>query len=373
MEAIGQLAGGVAHDFNNILTVIQGNASILLEPGASPAEITDCSNQILTASERAANLTRQLLVFSRKQIMQTVNLELNEVLGGMTKMLRRILGEDIVLHSEFAPELPLVLADAGMIEQVLLNLAVNSRDAMPEGGRLTIATSARTLSVAEARQIPGASPGRCVCLSVTDTGCGIPPESMPRIFEPFFTTKDVGRGTGLGLATVHGIVKQHQGWIEVESEPGKGTTFHIRIPALEGPGAGELSNPRTSDLPAGTETILIAEDEPSLRELVVNLLSRCGYKVFAAESGVAALKLWQEHKEQIQLLLTDMVMPGGLTGFSLAEKLHAEKPQLRVIYTSGYSTEIRKASRLGTGTNFLQKPYSPSALARLVRDSLDRH
>jgi PAS domain S-box-containing protein len=371
MEAIGQLAGGVAHDFNNILTVIQGNVSMLLEPDPTPEEITECSNQILTASERAANLTRQLLVFSRKQIMQPVSLELGEVLGGMTKMLRRILGEDIILNSEFAPDLPPILADAGMIEQILLNLAVNSRDAMPEGGRLTIATSAQILTATEAHQIPGASPGRCVCLSVTDTGCGIPPESMPRIFEPFFTTKDVGKGTGLGLATVHGIVKQHQGWIEVVSEPGLGTTFHIRFPALQGPRSAGLNDARTSDLPGGTETILIAEDEPSLRELVVNLLSRCGYKVLGAESGVAALKLWQEHQGEIQLLLTDMVMPGGLTGFNLAEKLRAEKPQLRVIYTSGYSTEIRKAARLGAGAKFLQKPYSPSVLARLVRDSLD--
>jgi PAS domain S-box-containing protein len=371
MEAIGQLAGGVAHDFNNILTVIQGNTSILLEPPVTSADVTECANQILLATERAANLTRQLLVFSRKQAIKPVCLELNEVLAAMTRMLRRILGEDIVLHSEFAPELPPVLADAGMIEQVLLNLAVNSRDAMPEGGRLTIATSTLRLSDAEARRVPGARPGRFVCLSVTDTGCGIPPESLPHLFEPFFTTKEVGRGTGLGLATVHGIVQQHRGWIEVASEPGKGAAFHLRFPALEGTRTTELNRARALELFTGTETILVAEDEPTVRELVVNLLSRCGYRVLAAESGVAAFRLWQEHRPEIQLLLTDLVMPGGLTGFALAEKIRAEKADLPVIYTSGYSTEMRKAERLGEDATFLQKPYSTSDLTRLVRQTLD--
>ena len=214
-------------------------------------------------------------------------------------------------------------------------------------------------------------PGRCVCLSVSDTGVGIPAEALPHIFEPFFTTKEVGKGTGLGLATVHGIVKQHRGWIEVVSELGKGTIFHIRFPAQEGRPASEKFGSTAPELPAGTETILFAEDEPSLREMVESLLKRCGYKVLAAESGVAALNLWQEHRDEIQLLLTDLVMPGGFTGRKLAEKLQADKAGLRVIYMSGYSTELGKNPRLVEGVNFLQKPYSPVVLARTVRNCLD--
>jgi PAS domain S-box-containing protein len=221
MEAIGQLAGGVAHDFNNILTVIQGSASLLLNPQLKPAEKSDCSHQIIRAAERAAGLIRQLLLFGRKQVMQPVNLDLNEVVGGMTRMLKRILGEDIALRSDFASSLPPVFGDAGMIEQVVLNLAINSRDAMPGGGRLAIATGAETLDERQAQLNPDASPGPHVWLAVSDTGCGIPPENLPRIFEPFFTTKDVGKGTGLGLATVYGIIRQHRGWITVDSEPGK--------------------------------------------------------------------------------------------------------------------------------------------------------
>ncbi len=372
MEAIGQLAGGVAHDFNNILTVIQGNVSFLLQPGVDAADVSESARQILAAAERAANLTRQLLLFSRKQVIQPVSLEMNAVVSGMTKMLQRILGEDITLNSEFAPELPPILADAGMIEQVVLNLAVNSRDAMPNGGRLLIATSSRVVEENRASQINGGvSPGEYVCLSVCDSGDGIAPDHLPHIFEPFFTTKEVGKGTGLGLATVHGIVKQHRGWIDVASEAGKGTTFEIWFPAIRSQAATNKDERVSSDMPAGTETILFAEDESSLRALVVTLLKRCGYRVLAAESGVAALALWQEHKGEIQLLLTDLVMPGGLSGISLAEKLHAEKPELRVVYTSGYSTELKKTSRLVEGVNFLQKPYSPAALARIVRGCLD--
>ena len=371
MEAIGQLAGGVAHDFNNILTVIQGNACLLMDNGMKPGEISESARQILAAAERAANLTRQLLLFSRKQVMQPISLELNSVVGGMTKMLQRILGEDIVFHSQFAPDLPAIHADAGMIEQVLLNLAVNSRDAMPNGGRLLIATSCQVIDEARALQTAGASPGRFVCLTVSDTGTGIDPEILPRIFEPFFTTKEVGKGTGLGLATVHGIVKQHHGWIEVKSEPGQGTAFHIWLPALDAGSATRQVKSTPAELPSGTETILFAEDEPSLRALVTNLLKRCGYKVIAAESGVAALALWREHKDKIQLLLTDLVMPGGVTGLKLAEMLHAEKPELRVVYTSGYSTELKQNTRLVDGVNYLQKPYAPAALARVIRGCLD--
>ncbi len=232
MEAIGRLAGGVAHDFNNMLAVIQGYSSSLLADEPLTKRQSDALIEVTRAAERAATLTRQLLLFSRKQVLEVVSVEVNEVIEGVAKMLQRILGEDVALETSLAPNLPLVSADAGMIEQALLNLVVNSRDAMPRGGKLTIATAALTLDLKRAEQIPDAVPGPCVCLSISDTGCGIPPEIMPRIFEPFFTTKEVGKGTGLGLATVHGIVKQHRGWLTVESELNRGTTFRLFLPAL---------------------------------------------------------------------------------------------------------------------------------------------
>jgi len=372
MEAFGQLAGGVAHDFNNLLTVIQGNASLLLNPQLKPEDRSGCSRQIVQAAERAAGLTRQLLMFSRKHALQVAALDLNEVVGNMTKMLQRILGEDIALRAEYNPRLPVVSADAGMIEQVLLNLAVNSRDAMPRGGQLLISTSLENPG-ADSPQLPsGMSPGQYVCLTVTDTGCGIRPEVLPHIFEPFFTTKEVGRGTGLGLATVYGIVQQHHGWVAVTSEVGRETTFHVYLPAVKGaPVKSEaLTAPK---LPRGNETILVAEDEPAVRSLVDNLLRRCGYTVLTAESGVAALEVWKGHRDKIQLLLTDMIMPDGMTGFDLAQRLRSEQPGLKVVYTSGYSADIfGKDSTLIRDGHFLQKPYHPHQLAQTVRDCLDQ-
>jgi signal transduction histidine kinase len=235
MEIIGQLAGGVAHDFNNILTVIQGNASLLQNTELKPEESQECMQQIAQAAERAATLTRQLLMFSRKQVMQPVNLNLNEVVAQMSKMLRRVLGEHISLQSNYAADLPLICADTGMIEQILMNLVVNARDAMPTGGSLTITTGVKNVDAEQATQTPGASPGLHVWLSVGDTGCGITPENLQRLFEPFFTTKEVGKGTGLGLATVYGIVQQHHGWINVASEVNRGTTFQIYFPTLANP------------------------------------------------------------------------------------------------------------------------------------------
>ncbi|MGH7993054.1 MAG: PAS domain S-box protein, partial [Limisphaerales bacterium] len=371
MEAFGQLAGGVAHDFNNLLTVIQGNASLLLNPQLKAEDRPGCSRQIVQAAERAAGLTRQLLMFSRKQALQVVALDLNEVVGNMTKMLQRILGEDIVLCAEYDPKLTAISADVGMIEQVLLNLAVNSRDAMPKGGQLLISTSLENPDAGSLQLPADAAPGRYVCLKVTDTGCGIRPEVLPHIFEPFFTTKEVGKGTGLGLATVYGIVQQHHGWVAVTSEPGRGTTFYVYLPAAKDtPVKSEADT--APKLPRGSETILIAEDEPAVRSLVGNFLRRCGYTVLMAESGVAALEVWREQRDKIQLLLTDMVMPDGMTGYDLAKQLQAERPQLRVIYTSGYSADVvAKDPALIRDGNFLQKPYHPYQLARIVRDSLD--
>lgn len=373
MEAIGQLAAGVSHDFNNILTVIQGNASLLLEGEAGTGASAEAARQIIEAAERAAGLTRQLLLFSRKQVMQSAPLDLNEAVGNMTKMLQRILGEDITLQSRYAPGLPRVQADSGMIEQVLLNLAVNARDAMPSGGRLTIATSSEILDEDAVRDHPDASPGRWICLSLSDTGCGIAPENLSRIFEPFFTTKEIGKGTGLGLATVYGIVRQHRGWIEVASEMGKGTVFSIYLPVPDRSPAERPASVGSLDLPRGNELILVVEDEPSVRLLASHLLQRCGYSVLLAASGVHALAVWEAHKEQIQLLFTDMIMPDAMTGRELADALQREKPDLKVMFTSGYSAEVAgKEPVLVEGVNFLQKPYPPLRLAQAVRRCLDQ-
>jgi PAS domain S-box-containing protein len=372
MEAIGQLAGGVAHDFNNILTVIHGHASLLIQNAGLTGLPAKSAHQIVEAAERAAALTRQLLTFSRRQVMQPRRLNMNEVVSNMKNMLGRILGEDIALRVNYFPQQALIEADAGMIEQVLLNLAVNSRDAMPQGGLLTISISVVEVTPSQCSTRSEARAGKFVCLSVSDCGCGIAPQNLPRIFEPFFTTKAVGKGTGLGLATVYGIVKQHQGWIEVDSRLNQGATFKVFLPSLESP--TQANNEGQSDLGVrgGKETILVVEDEGPVRQLVCDLLTGYGYRVIQAESGVKALELWKSCREKVDLLLTDLVMPDRLNGRQLAEKLWAERPGLKVIFTSGYSAEVvGKDLVLQPGLNYLQKPYSPSRLACRVRDCLD--
>jgi PAS domain S-box-containing protein len=365
MEAIGQLASGVAHDFNNLLTVIHGNAALLAEESDIHAERV---HEIEQAAERAATLTRQLLLFSRKQNMRAVDLDLNEVVGNVTKLLRRVVGEDITLTTAFSPGHAVIRADVGMIEQILLNLAVNSRDAMPSGGSLTITTSLRHAPASDA----GGDGQEWACLHVADTGDGIPAEILPRIFEPFFTTKDVGKGTGLGLATVYAIVKQHGGTIEAHSEPGRGTTFDIAFPTLAGQQAKAVADARRAVVPRGNETVLVVEDEASVRQLVCFLLETNGYQVLTAESGRAALDVFAKHAQDIDLLLTDMVMPDGLTGRDVAEQLLARSPKLKVLYTSGYSPEVAaKGLSLVQGRNFIQKPYLPRELATTVRTALD--
>jgi PAS domain S-box-containing protein len=371
MEAIGQLAGGVAHDFNNILTVIHGHASLLgmadlSKPGARSAQ------QIIQAAERAAALTRQLLAFSRRQLIQPRRLDLNLIVGNMTEMLGRLLGEDVSLQLNYALSPAIVEADSGMMEQVLLNLAVNARDAMPRGGKLAIQIAVLDIDAGHIRRHPEAHIGRFVCVSKSDTGCGIPPENLPRIFEPFFTTKEVGKGTGLGLATVYGIVKQHQGWIEVESTLGKGTTFRIYIP-FAGIAPVEADSPGTKIIVrGGSETILLVEDEHPVRELVASVLQNYGYQILQAASGQEAVGVWNENKNKIHLLLTDLVMPGNMNGHELAEQLRGEKPALKVIFTSGYSADIvGKDFKLDASLNFLQKPYHPNTLSLTVRRCLD--
>ncbi|HTQ52310.1 MAG TPA: PAS domain S-box protein [Candidatus Acidoferrales bacterium] len=371
MEAIGQLAGGVAHDFNNILTVIQGHASLLL--GANLGDLAGKSaEQIVQAAERAAGLTRQLLTFSRRQLIQPKKLDVNRIVGNMTNMLGRLLGEDVALQLNYCQSPAMVEADVGMLEQVLLNLAVNARDAMPKGGQLAIRIA--LVEVGETYN-PGRSEarnGRFVCLSVTDTGMGITPENLRRVFEPFFTTKEVGKGTGLGLATAYGIIKQHRGWIEVDSQVGKGTTFRIYLPGIEtGPAAPE--KPATQiHVRGGHETILLVEDEAPVCELVSRVLNKYGYRVLSANDATEAIEVWRNNKGEIALLLTDLVMPNHMNGRELAEKLWAEHPNLKVIFTSGYSADIvGKDFKLEPELNFLQKPYQPQMLAMTVRRCLD--
>jgi PAS domain S-box-containing protein len=372
LESVGQLAAGVAHDFNNILTIIQGHADRLLSQGDGTHRSTEPLQQISAAARRASSLTQQLLAFSRKQVMQPKVLDLNAVLGNLAKMLQRLLGDDIALESQYATDLPAIEADCGMIEQIIMNLSVNARDAMPKGGQLLITTSAFQVDEAYVLQRPEARPGRFVCLSVADTGCGMSRETLSRVFEPFFTTKPVGKGTGLGLATVYGIAKQHQGWVEVTSEVSVGTTFKVYLPAshkvLEP--VTDKPNPKQG-VRGGNETILLVEDEPVLRELARVILQDYDYHVFEAASGIDALKVWDEHKGQIDLLLTDMVMPDGMTGRDLAAELKARKPELKVIYTSGYSAEVMGRDSALNNTMFLQKPYPPPMLAQTVRECLD--
>jgi PAS domain S-box-containing protein len=381
MDAIGQLAAGVAHDFNNLLTVIQGHGSLLRDLTGDDAEKNELAMEVVEAAERATLLTRQLMLLSRKQILKTDRLDLNAATRSLTRLLGRILREDIALEFEHTANLPAIEADQGMIEQVVMNLAVNARDAMPRGGRLSIRTAAVFVDAARAQKNPEARVGQFVRLTVTDTGCGIDPASLPRIFEPFFTTKPVGKGTGLGLSTVYGIVQQHGGWVEVSSELNRGTSFNIYFPvsspqAIEAKPASSAAletKPAPPSVPGGTERILVVEDEPAVRQLACRLLRRHGYEVFEAESGRAALPVWAQHGPRIDLLLTDLVMPGGLSGRELAQRLLSQKPGLKVIYTSGYSTDFDTLeSSLGDGIYFLPKPYQFPTLARLVRECLDR-
>jgi PAS domain S-box-containing protein len=371
MEAIGQLAGGVAHDFNNILAVILMQADILSTLEDVPPAIQEGLEQIRNASDRAGNLTRQLLLFSRKQVMQARDLDLNDVVTSLAKMLQRLIREDVRLQLHLHPAPLLTHADAGMLDQILLNLAVNARDAMPDGGNLLIETGAKTVDENFTPIDSEAKPGPYVSLSVTDTGDGIAPDIVPHIFEPFFTTKEPGKGTGLGLATVFGIVKQHGGFIEVESEPGKGTRFQIFLPACQTfPGsatAASLSMPH-----GGNETILLVEDEEPVRLLTRKILERRGYRVLECANGVEALKLWELNRDTISVLLTDLVMPSNLSGSALARRLRQEKPQIKVIFISGYSPDFAGGeTELRLGDNFLQKPFAPDLLLETIRRHLD--
>ncbi len=368
LEAIGQLAAGIAHDFNNILTIIQGQSQLLATAHLTPESAT-AVNEIVDATERAANLTRQLLTFSRQQIMHPRVLDLNDVLGDVARMLRRLLGAHISLELQLAAEGTTVEADVSMLEQIVMNLAVNARDAMPGGGKLTLATAVVNVDRARATG-PDAYPGRFVRLTASDTGSGIAPDVLPRIFEPFFTTKDVGKGVGLGLATVFSVVQQHRGWIRVSSELRAGTRFEIFLPAST---TALVTAPRpVRPLAGGHETVLIVEDEPGVRRLATLALTRGGYRVLSAGSGAEALTLWNTHGRDVDLLFTDLVMPDGISGLQLAALLLERRPGLKVLFTSGYSTDFVGGERpLHEGVNFLQKPYTLVNLATTVRARLD--
>jgi two-component system cell cycle sensor histidine kinase/response regulator CckA len=372
MESIGQLAGGIAHDFNNLLTVINGHASLLVASEKLTPKGTDSLKEIVEAGKRATALTRQLTTFSRKQEFHPQAVDLNDVVNHITKMLRRILGEDVALEVDFSPGLPAIKADLGMIEQVLLNLAVNSRDAMPRGGQLRIQTSVVTLDFAAAQQNPEAAPGRYVCLTFSDSGCGIAPENLGRIFEPFFTTKEMERGTGLGLATVYGIIKQHRGWIHVQSRLGEGTAFQIFLPASDVQGVALQMTPTEKPVIGGTETLLLVEDETPLLKLMQHILEGHGYKVLGCANGRQALDIWGRHKDRIDLLLTDLILPDGMAGNELARTLQASKPALKVLFTSGYDADrLAKELPPGPAVRLVQKPFHARKLVEMVFESLN--
>ena len=372
MEAIGSLAGGVAHDFNNLLSVILGYTGFAMEGVRDGDPIRNDLLEVKQAGERAAALTRQLLAFSRKQVLQPVAIDLNQIAAGVEKMLQRILGEDIDLVQTLAPDLGLTLADPGQIEQVLMNLVVNARDAMPEGGKLTIETSNVEIDEEYAARHVAVTPGSYVQLAVSDKGCGMDEQTRERIFEPFFTTKERGKGTGLGLSTVYGIVKQSGGNIWVYSEPGQGTTFKIYLPRAPSATAATAIEPTTIRAPStGTETILVVEDEEALRKVALRALEAAGFKVLTAADGNEALMKSAQHAGDIQLLLTDVVMP-GMSGRVLAQELAKTRPTIKVVYMSGYTDNaIVHHGVLDPGTHFLAKPFTSADLTQKVREVLD--
>jgi len=369
MEAVGRLAGGVAHDFNNILGVILGQSQIVLRRMSGDDPLRPRLEQILSASERAAGLTRQLLAFSRKQVFETRVLDLNEIIERMTSMLGRLLGEDIDLSFRRGEGLGRVRADATQIEQILMNLAVNARDAMPGGGRLAIETSNADMDEDYARVHPGAVAGAYVCVEVTDSGHGMTKEVQARVFEPFFSTKEAGKGTGLGLSTVYGIVKQSDGFIYLYSEQGQGTTFKVYLPRVE----GEVE--RAAKTPAAaartSETILLAEDENALRELIRELLEANGYRVLVADDPMKAIEAAESYEGTIHLLLTDVVMP-RMNGRELALRIKERRPGVRVLYMSGYTEDvIAHRGVLEEGASLISKPFTQESLARRLREVLD--
>jgi len=366
MEAVGRLAGGIAHDFNNLLTVILGNAQLLLDTRTEPHFFRRDVEQIWQSAERAAALTRQLLAFSRQQILEPRLLDLNTVVTNMSQLLRRLIGEDIDLITRLVPDLGQVKADPGQLEQVIMNLAVNARDAMPTGGTLAIETANVAVHNADVRAHIGVARGSYIMLTISDTGVGMDATTRAHIFEPFFTTKAIGKGTGLGLATVHGVVTQSGGHIWVYSEPGYGTTFRIYLPRADMAEEASSADVAPVRAPDGDATILLVEDDPLLRDLSARALRRYGYQVLEAEDGPVALEIAAMYPKPIDLLLTDVIMPGGISGRQLAEQVVAQRPTIKVLYMSGYSDIVMPQMILDAEHAFVQKPFTPDALARKV-------
>jgi len=371
MEAVGLLAGGVAHDFNNVLTAIGGYAELVREDLPGEDARRHDVEEILRATERAATLTRQLLAFSRRQVLAPRVLDLNGVVAGVDNMLRRLIGADVELRTALAPELGAVRADPGQLEQVIMNLVVNARDAMPRGGKLTLETANAELDESYALEHPAVVAGPYVMLAVSDSGVGMDAATQARVFEPFFTTKEKGKGTGLGLATVYGIVKQSGGNIWLYSEPGRGTTFKIYLPRVDQPPEQPAAAPAPRAAPRGSETVLLVEDDEAVRALARKMLAAHGYTVLAAASGAEALKLAADHTGPIHLLVTDVVLP-GMSGRELATRFQSVRPGLKVLYTSGYTDDaVVHHGVLDPGIAFLQKPFTSGTLARKVRETLD--
>ncbi len=370
LDALGRLSGGIAHDFNNMLTAITGNVELMLLDIADHPELRESAEEIQKAAEQAAELTGQLLTFSRKQVIAPEVIDLNRGVGRLRPMLRRLIGENIELRIVTEDALGRVRADPSQIEQIVLNLAINARDAMPDGGSMVIETANVTLSDEHCLELSGACPGPYVMLAVSDTGVGMDAETRSKIFDPFFTTKELGLGTGLGLATVHGILGQHGGCIEVESEPGEGTTIKAYFHRVSEE-ASAISKPKSATRRGGQETVLIAEDDEMVRTLAVRLLVSLGYQVLPAGSGADALTIAKTHEGPIALLLTDVVMP-RMNGRELAEELVAVRPEIKVLYTSGYTHDvISHHGVLDQGIHFVAKPYSLDALAARVREVID--
>jgi signal transduction histidine kinase len=370
MESIGRLAGGIAHDFNNLLTVIITLVKLMSERHREGPDAEDLA-QVQSAAERAAELTRQLLGFARKQIISPRIIDINSCVEATEKMLRRVIGEDIELRTILAPDLGAIRADPSQVDQVLMNLVVNAREAMPAGGRLTIETANVTLGEDYVATHFGVTPGPHVMMSVSDTGAGMDKETLEHIFEPFFTTKPFGQGVGLGLATSYGIVKQSEGSIWVYSEPGKGTTFKIYWRLVD---AGKAAQPTPEVAPLGgrDEAVLVVEDDPMVRRLAVRVLSRGGYRVSEAADAAAAVSLFEQAGGDFDIVVSDVVMP-KMSGGELVEKLRAKRPDLKVLFTSGYTgEEMAQHGVTGNGENYLGKPYTPAALLRRVREILGK-
>jgi len=372
LEAVGQLSAGLAHEFNNIMTIVQGHASLMMDNPDLDKESAKSLAYITDSIERMARLIGQMQAFSRKQAVQQQPLDVRATLGLTFDILERMLEQKVSLHFEIAPQLPQILADWEMFQQILVNLAANGRDAMIRGGQLTVRAAEATFSVAELAANSERRAGRFVRLSVSDTGSGMDSAVIRRLFEPFFTTKEAGQGAGLGLAAVYGMVQQHQGWIEIESKVGQGTTFHVYFPATDQAPQMPAVTVSPPAVGGGAETVLVVDDESVLRELVREVLTAQGYLFLEAADGVEALNVWDEHRDKVDLLLTDIAMPRGLSGRDLAERLRKDAPWLPVIFSSGYSQEmIVRSDDPVQGATYLAKPYRPAQLAQAVREALD--